>query len=89
MSTEKVIKLNYPVKVGDTTVDSITLTRPKVKHLKAMDGVDGDVSKAETLISAISGQPIAVITNLDGEDFTRISEELNGFFGGLLPTGGI
>jgi len=82
------IKLKHPVTVGDTVVEIITLVRPKIKHLKMMDAVDGEIEKAEALLIALSGESPAVIANIDAEDFAVLSEELGGFFGGVLPTGG-
>jgi len=83
------IKLIHPVTVGDEVVDTISLQRPKIKHLKMMDAVDGDIEKAEALLIALSGQSAAVISNIDAEDFAVLSEELGSFFDGALPTGGI
>ena len=55
MSGENTIKLDYPVTVGSETVDSITLSRPKVKDLKTLDDVVGDIAKAEALIIRSEG----------------------------------
>jgi len=89
MSGEQTIQLKYPVTVGDEIIESITLQRPKVKHMKLMDSVDGEIEKAVVLIAALSGQSAAVVSNIDASDFTTLSTVLGDFLGFSLPTGAI
>jgi len=88
MSEPTVIKLDYPVDAGSETIDELRLTRPKVKHLKQMDEIEGDVAKAEMMISVLSGVPLSVISNMDAVDFAKAGEVLDGFLGSALPIGG-
>jgi len=80
-------KLKHPVKMGDEMVESVTLKRPTVKHLKIMDSANGDISKTAALISELSDLPLSVVDRIDGEDFGVIAEGLGGFFGKPRGTG--
>lgn len=86
--SKNTIKLKHPIKDDGETISELTLPRPKVKHLKAMDMGEGEVEKASLLIASLSGVSIHVIEQLDAEDFAAVSNEVAGFFGGNLPTGG-
>lgn len=94
MSESVVYELKHPIEVkakdGDEVVEkitSLTLKRPKGKHLKAMDKAQGENAKVLALIAACSGQPPSVTDELDAEDFAGLAEIVESFFGGRLPTG--
>lgn len=81
------IKLKHPVKMGDETVETVTLKRPTVKHLKIMDAAQGDISKTASLIAELASLPQKVVDDIDAEDFGAIAEVLGGFFGKPQGTG--
>lgn len=92
--TENTYKLKHPIELRDKesgavteTIADIVLTRPKGKHLKAMDKVQGDVAQTLALIAAVANQPPTVMDLLDAEDFAELGEIVSGFFGGRRPTG--
>lgn len=81
------IQLKYPVSDADgTEFRELTLRRPTVKDLKAIDEAKGEIEKAAILIGQLArGEngsaltPIAV-ERIDAEDFAEISEALSSFF---------
>ncbi len=91
---DNIYKLKYPIEIRDKesgavidTITTLTLTRPKGKHLKAMDRAEGDVARTLALVGAVSGQPPAVMDLLDSADFAGLTEIVEDFFGGRRPTG--
>lgn len=85
---KKEITLAHPIEANGETVHVLTLARPRVKHLKAMDEATGDVEKAAMLIGALAGIPPASVDQMDAEDFAKASEAVADFFGGQFPGGG-
>jgi len=88
MSVAAKVDLKYPVSVGEETITELVFKRPKVKHLREMDAIDGDIAVTEAMIIALSGVSPAVAANIDAVDFAKISEVLAVFFVGIQPTGG-
>jgi len=82
------IKLEHPIQANGETVETITLKRPQVRHLKAVDRAQGDIERAALLIGELAGLPPSAVEQIDAADFARLSEVIGGFFGGSLPTGG-
>ena len=80
----KTLRLNYPVTVEDRVVSEVTITRPKVKDLKAMDaaldGIKDKLDQGIVMAATLTGLPPEVIEELDAEDFTKLSDEVAGFF---------
>ena len=80
----KTLRLHYPVTVEDRVVSEVTITRPKVKDLKAMDaaldGIKDKLDQGIVMAATLTGLPPEVIEELDAEDFTKLSEEVAGFF---------
>ncbi len=80
----KTLRLHYPVTVEDREISEVTITRPKVKDLKAMDaalvGIKDKLDQGIVMVSVLTGLPPEAIEELDAEDFTKLSEEVAGFF---------
>lgn len=94
MTQPIVRKLKHPIEIraketGEIveTITELTFTRPKGKHLKAMDRAEGETGKTLALLAAITGHPPSVMDQLDGEDLASFEELIEGFFGGRRPTG--
>lgn len=73
-----VIKLYAPIKANGEEISELTLKRPKVKHLKVIDGIDGDVEAAITLISKLADIPPSAVEDLDAEDMAACTKLLEG-----------
>jgi hypothetical protein len=80
----KTLRLHYPVTVEDREVSEVTITRPKVRDLKAMDaalvGITDKLDQGIVMVSVLTGLPPVAVEELDADDFTRLSEEVAGFF---------
>lgn len=88
--------LKHPVELRNAesgevaeVIKTLTLVRPRGKHMKAMDGAKGEMGKTLALLSAISAQPPSTMDLLDGEDLTKLGEIVQDFFGVPPPTGGM
>jgi hypothetical protein len=80
----RTVKLTSPIKVVDEQVDTLTLAKPRARHLEAMDSVTGSVVSVEALIGALSGVPVLALREMDAEDFSAISAVIKSF---LEPKG--
>jgi hypothetical protein len=84
MTSPKTLRLHYPVTVEDREVSEVTITRPKVRDLKAMDaalvGITDKLDQGIVMVSVLTGLPPEAVEELDADDFTRLSEEVAGFF---------
>jgi hypothetical protein len=80
----KTLQLLFPITVEDREVSEVTITRPKVKDLKAMDaalvGITDKLDQGIVMVSVLTGLPPVAVEELDAEDFTKLSEEVAGFF---------
>lgn len=75
-------ELNVPVKYKETDVTTISIRRPRVEDLLAMDNVTGGVAKTMTLISNLGMVAPEVVKNLDSLDFYLIQKEMDKHFFG-------
>lgn len=72
--------LKYPVTIGSEEIKTVDLPdRLKGKHLRAIDGVDGEVSKGLAIISYASGHPMSVVESMDAEDLMPMMDYISGF----------
>lgn len=86
-TTDMTVTLQCPIEIAGDRIDKLTFTRPKVKHLKSMDKVQGEMSKSIALVAALSGVPVSVVEQLDAADFARCSEVIADFLGMRRETG--
>lgn len=83
-----VIQLKYPIIFNDEQVTEITLPeRLKLKHLKAMDAMTGEVGKIAALIGSMANLPMSAVDQIDVEDFNAIAEVAGDFLGKPLAIG--
>lgn len=93
MSDPIVYQLKHPIELRgkDGTalekITSLSLNRPKGKHLKATDRVQGDAAKTLALIAACAEIPPSTADELDGEDVATLGEMVEGFLGARRATG--
>lgn len=69
------------------TITHLTLQRPKAKHMKVMDKVQGDTAKLLALVAACSSRPQALVDEIDAEDLIEIGGIVEGFLGRSRPIG--
>ena len=82
------IPLKYPVRVGERTIDKVTLRRPKGKDLAAMEeNAGGEMAQALRLIDRLLPEDTPIAGELDGVDVKRLSMVVADFLQVSLPTG--
>ena len=65
-----------PIESGGETYEKLTFRRMRVRHMVAMDKVQGEVRKTVALFASMADVPMAVIDDLDMDDFERLSKEI-------------
>ena len=75
------IELKYPVEAGGEKISSVTLRPITVRDLKAVDGIEGDVTKTAALIGNLSELAPEQVDALDGADFAELSDAVSRFLG--------
>jgi hypothetical protein len=75
------IKLQYPL----DGVEEVELRRPKVRDLRKMDKVKGDLAKSVALIADLTELSPDQVEELDAADFTAISDIVAGWVGSVAP----
>ena len=76
------IKLEYPVKIDETTYTELTMRRSKVKDRLAVSVMKTtDEEKEISLFANLCEVSPAVIKELDETDYTKVQKEYMGFCG--------
>lgn len=87
---EHLIKLNEPVKFGDTELTELHLKSPKGKLIKQIGlpfsfNHDGSfemlTDRCAKYISECASIPMSTVDELGAEDYLQICAEITGFFG--------
>ena len=77
------IELKPPLTLHGATLGVISLRRPKVRDLEAMERQgDKDIAKSINLLASLSEQTPDTLRELDAEDFMALSAVIAGFLGG-------
>lgn len=75
--TGAVVKLGHPIRFGSELITEMTVQRIKAKHLR---GIDQETTNGQLeLLSRITGQPPAVIDDLDAVDLKELDQVVQGF----------
>lgn len=81
--TSKVVtlKLQEPIEVGGTTIAEVTIRRPKVKDLRALDqDAEGtEMEKGIAMAALLTDLTPDAIEEMDAFDFAALSEKIAGF----------
>jgi len=76
------IILTEPLAHDGKKVGEVTIRRPKVKDLRALDNLpagSGDLSRGIEMAAILTGLPSAVIDEMDASDFAKISDAIASF----------
>ena len=76
------VKLGVPITLGDQKLTEVTVRRPKVKDLRALDHLDvnaNDLTKGIEMAAILTGLTPETIDELDAADFAAISDVIAGF----------
>ena len=88
------VVLGVPVTVGGETITELSIRRPKVRDLRALEEATqvkpSQLDQGAALLSLLAGLPEAAVEEMDATDFARASEVIAGFFEGakVPPAGG-
>ena len=76
------MKLKHPFELDGETVEAVSLRRPKVKDLRAIDAAEekGELEQGAVMIAAVTGLSMEAVDELDTEDFLAITEKIEAFF---------
>ena len=78
------LKLSHPVKVGDKPVAEVTIRRPKVRDLRALERARepgmNQMEQSIAMAAALCDLPVETMDDMDATDFAAISEVITSFF---------
>ena len=87
MSAPITIELAVPVSVDGNVITELSLRRPKVRDLRALEeateGKSSQLDQGAALVALLSGIPEAAVEEMDATDFARASEVIADFFEGV------
>lgn len=72
--------LLVPIERGSETVTELTFMRPKVKHLKKLDMVTGDIAKTAKMIEVCANIEPSTVDEIDARDLAEIGKIVQDFF---------
>jgi hypothetical protein len=83
MSAIDKLKLDHPFSVDGKTLTEVSIRRPKVRDIRAVDKVkeDGDLQQGIVTVALLTGLSVEALDDMDAGDFARVSEVVGGFFG--------
>lgn len=77
------IKLEFPLTFEGKSITEISLRRPLVRDLRALDKARkddaGELAHGIAMISQLAGLPVSVLDEMDAGDFATVSDVLAGF----------
>ena len=68
------VTLREPIEINGAKIGVLTLRRPKVRDLEAIDKIAGETAKTVALIANLSELPPQTIRELDAADFAAASK---------------
>ena len=81
------VKLAHPLTVGDKTIADVTIRRPKVRDLRALEKARepgmNQMDQSIAMAAALCDIPAEAMDDMDTTDFAAISEVISRF----LPSG--
>lgn len=77
------VKLSRPFKAGDRTITEVTIRRPRVRDLRAMEKMrepgGTELDQGIAMAAALCDLPLDAMDEMDAADFASISEVLGSF----------
>jgi len=87
MSEPKTITLRKPIESGKQTITEITIRPVRGKDLRRLKPSDPALVQTINMLSWLSGQPLAVVDELEGDDLRDAIEVVNDFLFAIQGTG--
>jgi len=81
MSATEKLKLDHPFTADGKTLTEVSIRRPKVKDIRAIDKVkeEGDLQQGLVMTSLLTGLNAELLDEMDAGDFARVSEVVGSF----------
>lgn len=79
----RVISLNWPFEFEGREITEVTIYRPKLSHIRAINEVEdgeSEFDRGTRMLTILSDLPQGALDDLDVEDFTALSEAIGAFF---------
>lgn len=81
--TDATVTLAFPLEIDGKTISEISLRRPKVKDLRAMDRARqpgaSELDQGIVMASTLCGLPLTAMDDMDAGDFAGVSEAVSRF----------
>lgn len=78
------VKLSHPLKVGEKTISEVTVRRPKVRDLRAMEEARksraSEMEQGIAMAATLCDIPLSAMDDMDAADFAAVSEVIGRFF---------
>lgn len=87
MSEPVTITLRKPIRSGNDSVTELTIRPVKGKDLRRLKPTDPPLVQTLNMLSWLSGQPMQVIDELEGDDIGQAMEVVNDFLFATQRTG--
>lgn len=87
MAEPVTITLSKPIESGKTTITELTIRPVKGKDLRRLKPSDPPLVQTLNMLSWLSGQPMQVIDELEGDDIGKATEVVNDFLFATQRTG--
>lgn len=86
---QRVVTLDHPFVWADEQVTTITLKRPKAKHMRGLNikRLESETDEMFKLVQKLIGEPPAFIDELDFSDIQKIMEVVEDFLSSGPLTG--
>ncbi len=84
MTDTATVKLSHPLTVGDKTIAEVTIRRPRVRDLRALERARepgmNEMDQSIAMAAALCQIPAEAMDDMDATDFAAISEVITSFF---------
>ena len=81
MENENTLQLHEPVTVDGKTYEALSFRKMKARDLLASDAVSGQLRKSMAIFASITDVPLAVIEELNSEDFEAVAMKAANYMG--------
>ncbi len=82
----KEIKLNAPIKIDGVEVKVLTMRKPKVRDMLAVDNIPGQAKREVALMANLCEVTTADIEDLDMDDYEQLQETYQSFLSSTSRT---
>lgn len=74
------VQLSQPVRRGSETITEVTIRELRLRDLRQIDSVKGDIARTAKLLSLVTGLTDRELDDLPARDLKTLGEALSAFF---------